>query len=58
VQVYTSVREDPAQTRRAVAVEPMSCPPDSFNSGDGLVVLSPGERHVAWWRIGQVPADR
>jgi aldose 1-epimerase len=58
VQVYTSVRDDPAESRRAVAVEPMSCPPDSFNSGVGLVVLSPGDRHVAWWRIGQVPADR
>jgi len=26
----------------AVAVEPMTCAPDAFNSGDGLVVLEPG----------------
>ena len=26
----------------AIAVEPMTCAPDAFNSGDGLVVLEPG----------------
>ncbi|WP_246266631.1 aldose 1-epimerase family protein [Nonomuraea typhae] len=37
-----------------VAVEPMTCPPDAFNSGAGLVVLQPGERHEASWTIGAV----
>jgi aldose 1-epimerase len=27
----------------------MTCAPDAFNSGDGLVVLAPGEEwHGAW----------
>ncbi|MER7499498.1 aldose 1-epimerase family protein [Nonomuraea pusilla] len=35
-----------------VAVEPMTCPPDAFNSGDDLVVLEPGAEHVASWTLG------
>jgi aldose 1-epimerase len=34
VQVYTA--------RGAIAVEPMTCAPDAFNSGTGLLVLEPG----------------
>ncbi|CAN5894808.1 aldose 1-epimerase family protein [soil metagenome] len=51
VQVHTPVRSVPAEHRHSLAVEPMSCPPDAFRSGSGLVVLAPGERHDAWWRI-------
>jgi aldose 1-epimerase len=29
--------------RESLAVEPMTCPPDAFNSGTDLVVLQPGE---------------
>lgn len=35
-----------------VAVEPMTCPPDAFNSGADLVVLEPGDEHEASWTIG------
>ncbi|KAD3515071.1 aldose-1-epimerase [Arthrobacter yangruifuii] len=31
--------------RLGVAVEPMTCPPDAFNSGEDLIVLAPGEEH-------------
>lgn len=45
VQVYTADEDpDPARRRRSIAVEPMTCAPDAFNSGDGLLVLGPGER--------------
>jgi aldose 1-epimerase len=37
-----------------VAVEPMTCPPDAFNSGTDLVRLAPGERHSASWTISAV----
>ena len=30
-------------TRRGIAVEPMTCPPDALRSGTDLVVLEPGE---------------
>lgn len=29
--------------RRSVAIEPMTCPPDAFNSGEDLWILRPGE---------------
>lgn len=37
--------------RRGVAVEPMTCPPDAFNSGTDLVELAPGEEHTLELRI-------
>lgn len=35
----------------AVAIEPMSCAPDAFHSGDGLVSLTPGQRWAAAWGV-------
>jgi aldose 1-epimerase len=37
--------------RRGAAVEPMTCPPDAFNSGTDLVVLEPGQSHAIAFRI-------
>jgi aldose 1-epimerase len=50
-QVFTGDTLDPPRRRRAVAIEPMSCPPDAFNSGVDLVVLSPGEVWRGRWGI-------
>lgn len=52
VQVHTADRgaSDPAH-RIGLAIEPMTCPPDAFNSGVDLVALEPGAQHQAWWRI-------
>jgi aldose 1-epimerase len=37
--------------RRGLAVEPMTCPPDAFNSGQDLAVLEPGQSHTLACRI-------
>lgn len=37
--------------RRAVAVEPMTSPPNAFRSGVDLVVLAPGETRSGTWGI-------
>jgi len=37
--------------RRAIALEPMTCPPDALRTGDDLVVLEPGEAFAASWGI-------
>ncbi|WP_162448337.1 aldose 1-epimerase family protein [Phytoactinopolyspora mesophila] len=37
--------------RRSLAVEPMTAAVDAFNSGDGLVVLKPGETFHGSWGI-------
>ena len=33
----------PDVDRRSLAVEPMTCPPNAFQSGEGLIRLEPGE---------------
>src|SRR5262245_21041490 len=37
--------------RRSLAVEPMTCAPNAFQSGDGLVRLAPGQTHTGTWGI-------
>ena len=41
VQVYSGEQV----SRRGVAIEPMTCPPDAFNSHTDLVALEPGQTH-------------
>jgi aldose 1-epimerase len=41
----------PDVARRGLAVEPMTCAPNAFRSGDGLIVLEPGETHLGSWGI-------
>ena len=45
---------DPARRRDGLAVEPMSCPADAFNSGTDLVVLEPGDTHRLRWGLRAV----
>ncbi|WP_163167056.1 aldose-1-epimerase [Arthrobacter sp. Alg241-R88] len=40
--------------RKGLAVEPMTCPPDAFNSGQDLAALEPGESHSLAFRIRAV----
>ena len=40
-----------SRRRRGLAIEPMTCPPDAFNSGAGLIILQPGEQHASMWGI-------
>lgn len=37
--------------RRGFAVEPMTCPPNAFNTGEGLLRLEPGEAFEGTWGI-------
>jgi aldose 1-epimerase len=50
LQLFTG---DPLPTvnRRSLAVEPMTCAPNAFRTGEGLVVLQPGESMRAVWGI-------
>lgn len=49
LQVYTA--DDTDRPRVSVAIEPMTAPPDAFNSGDDLVVIEPGDAFAASWGI-------
>jgi aldose 1-epimerase len=57
LQVFTAVARD-RKGVAGIAVEPMSCPADAFNSGDGLLVLEPGQEWTGTWGIspGDAPA--
>jgi aldose 1-epimerase len=41
----------PDVNRRSLAVEPMTCPPNAFRSGDSVVRLEPGASVTAAWGI-------
>ncbi|MBT1003337.1 aldose 1-epimerase family protein [Paenarthrobacter sp. DKR-5] len=57
LQVHTADKKPPLPNNRiGLAVEPMTCPPDAFNSGTDLVRLEPGATHEADWRIFGVPS--
>jgi aldose 1-epimerase len=51
VQVFTGDALAGAARRAAVAVEPMSIPPDAFNSGTDLKRLEPGDSVTHRWGI-------
>ena len=42
---------DPARRRRALGLEPMTCAPNAFRSGDGLQTLQPGEATTSRWGL-------
>jgi len=42
---------DRARRRRSIAIEPMTCAPNAFRNGDGLIVLQPGESSTGNWGI-------
>lgn len=48
LQVYSGEKLE----RMGLAVEPMTCPPDAFNSGIGLISLAPREMHRLHFLIG------
>ena len=55
LQIHTADRPEPRRHRIGLAVEPMSCPPDAFNSG-GFATLRSGATHTASWTIGAIAA--
>ena len=42
---------DRDRRRRSLGVEPMTCAPNAFASGDGVIVLAPGEAVVSRWGV-------
>lgn len=51
IQVFTGDTLPPGKARAGLAVEPMTCGPDAFNTGEGLVILRPGDSHRGQWGI-------
>jgi aldose 1-epimerase len=49
VELYTGDTLEPPRRRRGLGTEPMSCPPNAFQTGEGVKRLEPGESAVARW---------
>ncbi len=53
LMVYTADQvARPERHRAAVAIEPMTCPPDAFRTGADLIELEPGESWQGTWGLG------
>lgn len=58
IQAYTpSAFPRPDGQGLAVALEPMTAPPDALNSGTDLIWLAPGESWSASWGVRYAPAS-
>lgn len=55
VMVFTGDTLAPARRRRGLAIEPMTCAPNAFVTGDGLRVLEPEESWTTMWGIAAGP---
>jgi len=49
IQAYTGDTVLEADRRRGIAIEPMTCAPNAFNTGAGLRVIQPGESFTSVW---------
>ena len=51
LQVFTGDPLRPDRRRKALAIEPMTCPPNAFVTADDLLVLEPGQAVTHTWGI-------
>jgi aldose 1-epimerase len=51
LQVFTGDPLGPDARRRAIAIEPMTCPPNAFVTGTDLATLQPGESVAYHWGV-------
>ena len=51
LQLFTGDTLAPPVRRRGLAVEPMTCPPNAFQTGTDLLVLEPRESVTLEWGI-------
>lgn len=51
LMVFTGDTLAPERQRRGLAIEPMTCAPNAFQSGDGLRTLDPSETFSVRWGI-------
>lgn len=51
LMVFTGDTLSPERRRRGVAIEPMTCAPNAFNTGEGVLTLEPGASVEFSWGI-------
>ena len=55
LMVFTGDTLDPERRRTSLALEPMTCAPNAFVTGEGLRVLQPEESWTTTWGIAAGP---
>jgi len=61
IEIYTGDTLTPERRRRGLGTEPMSCPPNAFQSGEHLIRLEPGASVRHRWgarRFGELSSSR
>jgi len=51
VQVFSGDTLAPDRRRRGLAVEPMTCAPNAFRTGAGVIRIEPGQKHTSTWGL-------
>jgi aldose 1-epimerase len=51
IELFTGDTLRPPRQRRGLAVEPMTCAPNAFQSGEGLIRLEPDQTHASHWGV-------
>lgn len=49
IEIYTADTLEAPRRRRGLGTEPMTCPPNAFQTGDGVIRLEPGQTARAAW---------
>jgi len=49
VEIYTADTLAPARRRRGLGTEPMTCPPNALQTGEGIITLQPGSSSTSSW---------
>lgn len=51
IEIYTAHTQAAPHWRTGLGVEPMTCAPNAFRTGDGLIRLEPGQSAAATWGL-------
>jgi len=51
VEIFTADTLRPQRRRRGLGTEPMTCPPNAFRTGEGVLHLAPGESVTTTWGV-------
>ncbi|MHB8658534.1 MAG: aldose 1-epimerase family protein [Solirubrobacteraceae bacterium] len=51
IEIYTGDTLSPARRRLGMGSEPMTCPPNAFQSGEALIRLKPGDSLTTSWGV-------
>ena len=49
IEIYTGDTLSPDRQRKGLGTEPMTCPPNAFKSGEGVIRLEPGQTFTTTW---------